>query len=168
MGFGWTAHARTGTAAGREPAATYHVVYARQASPRRRPDADPRARARVRRVGTAVGAGAPQPVRCGHRPPIRFGKVESTETLRDAREPVPSDARPGGGLTPEVYTEGEALVCTSCRRLEPAVQALVGGSRRDATGRKRKEQTGLIARYRPTSLPSHPLPAGRPLRSTHI
>ena len=106
MGFGWTAHARTGTAAGREPAATYHVVYARQASPRRRPDADPRARARVRRVGTAVGA--PQPVRCGHRPPRRFGKVESTETLRDAREPVPSDARPGGGLTPEVYTEGEA------------------------------------------------------------
>jgi hypothetical protein len=112
--------------------------------------------------------GAPQPVRCGHRPPRRFGKVESTETLRDAREPVPSDARPGGGLTPEVYTEGElALVCTSCRRLEPAVQALVGGLGGTPPG-VNKEQTGLIARYLPTSLPSHPLPAGRPLRSTHI
>lgn len=38
MGFGWTAHARTNArarrpAVTREPAATYHVVYARQVAP---------------------------------------------------------------------------------------------------------------------------------------
>ena len=85
LALGWTAHARTGTAAGREPAATYHVVYARQASPRRRPDADPRARARVRRVGTAVGAACA--AACALWAP-------TTETLRQSRKYRDAARRP--------------------------------------------------------------------------